>query len=171
MPVVTFQFACDVVDLEGQLALEVVAATLRRHPGLRVLVAGHARPGAPPGFGAPLSQARAARVRLALQEKLAGDPAWDEAPGLGVRRGGYSVSFEDFDDVAAFYIQRTIGGKLQARGVWSPRAEYANRLPAGGEDGQCAQLIIIGFDEQPEQWLQWRRMVEGDDDERDRTRP
>ena len=159
---IPFEFASD--DIEASASntcaegtLDFIAATLRRHPRLRLAIEGHARPSAPAIFGRPLSQARATRVRQELLARLADAPAWraEGEPSEGVRRpNGYTEGGDDFEDVASFYTQRVVGRRLRARGVWTDdddgRSEYALRCcTRGSPGGQSAFVYCEGFDGPP----------------------
>jgi len=156
---IPFDFASDHVEKPQKQTLDYLAGLLSRHPGLRLRIEGHARPSAPAVFGMPLSQARAARVRYELLSRVLqgvwshdrdGHWASEGDASEGVREGGYSEG-EDFDAVVSFYALRTIGTRLQARGMWSPTVIsgiYGQRLAQlGCPDGQCAFVSIAGFDE------------------------
>ena len=163
---IPFEFASDKLeapeqwDIPAAATLDEVAATLRRHPGLRLAIEGHARPGAPAAFGRPLSQARAARLRQELLTRLADAPAWrsEGEASEGVRAGGYVEGEGDFDDVASFYTQRVVGRRIRARGVWTDddasvagadpytASEYAKVLRTRrSPSGQSAYVAVLGF--------------------------
>ena len=163
---IPFEFAADEIeapqqwDIPSAATLDEIASTLRRHPGLRLTIEGHARPGAPAAFGRPLSQARAARLRQELLTRLADAPAWrsEGEASEGVRAGGYVEGEGDFDDVASFYTQRVVGRRIRARGVWTDddasvagadpytASEYAKVLRTRrSPSGQSAYVAVLGF--------------------------
>ena len=139
---IVFEFASDALAGTTRHALQLVAAVLRRHPGLCILIRGYARTHALPHFGRALAQARAVRVRHHLL-KYVSRTAGEQAAGEGVRPGGYSEGHE-FDDVMAFYVPRMVGTRIQAIGDWSP-FHRGPLFDASGVDGQCATIVVCGF--------------------------
>lgn len=155
---VPFQFASDLLTEDAEARVARAANVLRRHPGLRIGVEGHARPGAPAIFGAPLSQARATRVRKQLLHHLRDEPAWadevaaTEADGHGVHPDGYAEGGADFEQMAAIYQPREVGRKILARGVWAERGAWAEESAQAfdasvSSDGQFARITLRGFED------------------------
>ena len=163
--IVKYDFASD-KPAADQLGLQLaLALMLRRHPRMRLRIEGHARPQAPAMYGAPLSQARATRMRQLVLAKLfdtismasrsridtQARQMWTTEASVGddsgVRGAGYSEGGDDFDEVSAFYHRRLVGERVQAEGVWEASEAYARRLAALGQpDGQCVHISIVGLD-------------------------
>ena len=156
---VSFGFASDVLSACGEWQVEYAAAWLSRHPGLTVRVDGYARQEAPAFLGVPLAQARAARVRQRLLERLQSRGGrhehWTtEEADDGVRPGGYSEG-PDLDEVVAFYAARPVGTKVQAEGRWpnafcewssSQRKALVESVPLDDEvPCSIAEITISGF--------------------------
>ena len=140
-PLIHFDFAHDGLDSKARQHLDGVAATLRRHMGLSLLIRGYARPEAPPDLGLALSQARATRVR----SYLVGILGWDEDANDGIRAGGYSEMHPDIGEVLEFYSPRVVGRQIKAVGCWS-EADMAPRLAyLGSCGGQSAEIVIHSF--------------------------
>ena len=158
--VVEFGFASDVLEPEAELKLDVVAAKLRRHPRLRILVAGHAQPGAPASYGVPLSQARATRVRTGLLERLSSEAAWQaDVP----REGRTAEDAGDFEEVRRTRWRRTRWRRTRWRRTrWRPpasrsrdrrndsHAAYVDRAESisSPNGGCCAPQVLAFYDNQ-----------------------
>lgn len=165
-PRIYFGFAEDSLDSRAMRRLGRVAATLMRHPKLRIRIEGFADPSAPDEIGRAISQARAVTVRAALLDilKQKGLEWHDEDPEEGRRAGGVRrqgggrggrrgiVSFTR--ESLSFYDTRRVGQKLQAIGRWGRNVGTRNENFAGmgaGDDGQEAQ-----DESDQEYWRQFR---------------
>ena len=147
--------------------IKAAAKMLELHPGLLIRIEGHARPQARAMYGRPLSQARATSLRKALLEHLYSKDAAERhvyprivsafgadepSASAGVRAGGYSEG-DDFVAVTEYYTVRSIGTRVEALGVWltgsgseaDGRALY--ELMSYTRDGQCASIMVAGFQE------------------------
>ena len=123
--------------------LDAIAATLRRHPRLRLRVDGHAAKDAPTIYGGPISQARATRVRSELLRRLGDHPAWsDELESQG--RAPAHMDDKDIEDTYLEYQPKRVGSKLEAVGVWRRDPAYFASQPECG--GQSAEVRIVGID-------------------------
>ena len=114
----------DVLTYRAEMQIEHAAEWLARHPGIQIRVDGYALQDMPAALGgAALAQARAARVRKRLLERLQAifpHPHWvaEIAEEDGVRLGGYSEEVDAMDAVIDFYVTHVVGRRVQAVGRW-----------------------------------------------------
>ena len=113
----------DVLTDTAEMQIEHAAEWLARHPGIQLRVDGYALREMPAALGGALAQARAARVRKRLLERLQAifpHPEWvaENAEDDGVRLGGYSEEVDALDAVVAFYVPRVVGRRVRAAGRW-----------------------------------------------------
>ena len=107
----------------AEMQIEHAAEWLARHPGIQLRVDGYALREIPAALGGALAQARAARVRKRLLERLQAifpHPEWvaENAEDDGVRLGRYSEEVDALDAVVAFYVPRVVGRRVRAAGWW-----------------------------------------------------
>ena len=113
----------DVLTHKAERQIEHAAEWLARHPGIQLRVDGYALREMPAALGGALAQARAARVRKRLLERLQAifpHPEWvaENAEDDGVRLGGYSEEVDALDAVVAFYVPRVVGRRVRAASRW-----------------------------------------------------
>ena len=139
-PRIYFDFASDEISFVAVQKLERVAALLRRHPKLRLVVHGFAQPDAPGPIGEALAQARATSVRERLLLLLATSSEFaDEHPHEGVRALRDSSPWFTQPGMHPYNgLTRLVGTKIQAVGRWRQQPHNRNfeSLFAGpDEDG------------------------------------
>eukprot|EP00622_Pseudochattonella_farcimen_P002815 FR737844.1.p1 GENE.FR737844.1~~FR737844.1.p1 ORF type:complete len:233 (+),score=20.09 FR737844.1:3-701(+) len=137
-PRLYFDFASDVLNAQGHTRLQAAVDILIRHPGLQVRILGYGHPTVPPQYGSSIAQARAARTRKLMLERLraqAPGGCWDTEPDEdGVHELGYTEILEQIEEVEQgigfpaieFYRPRLIGRHIQALGAWDPRPSDRN---------------------------------------------
>ena len=152
----------DALTHMAETQIEHAAEWLARHPGVKLRVDGYALQDAALGGAAlaqALAQARAARVRKRLLERLQAifpHPHWvaESAEDDGVRLGGYSEEGDELDAVIAFYAPRVLGRTVQAVGRWPHAcADWSTgtrKMVVHHDNGElpCSvvEISVVGFE-------------------------